>query len=313
MGDSVNTPAGAGPIIDVKGLSKTFGAKTVVRDLDIQVHQGDIFGFLGPNGSGKTTFIRMLCGLLSPDTGTGRCLGYDIINEADKIKPKVGYLSQKFSLYDDLTVQENLMFIARVYDVRPRRKSVERCIERMQLGRFRKQLAGSLSGGWKQRLALASCILHDPKLLLLDEPTAGVDPSARRDFWDEVHKLASEGITSLISTHYMDEAERCSRLGYIAYGDLLAKGTGDELIANSGLQTLKITGPDLYVLSGTLRNVDGVEQAAAFGVSLHVSGRDLGELERSIATHLTAAHSCEPIQTTLEEVFINLMDKVLGK
>ncbi|HKI49197.1 MAG TPA: ABC transporter ATP-binding protein, partial [Desulfobacteria bacterium] len=222
-------------VIDVQDLTKTFGPKTVVRNLSIQVARGEIFGFLGPNGSGKTTFIRMLCGLLRPDSGNGVCLGHDILKESARIKPLVGYMSQRFSLYEDLTVRENLDFMARVYRIKNRKKAVNACMERIGIGGFEKQLAGSLSGGWKQRLALGACILHDPKLLLLDEPTAGVDPGARRDFWDQVHDLASEGITALISTHYMDEAERCKRLGYIAYGDLLASGKVEDLIQDSGL------------------------------------------------------------------------------
>lgn len=294
-------------VINVSGVTKSFGHKTVVNGLDMQVRKGEIFGFLGPNGSGKTTFIRMLCGLLSPDSGTGTCLGYDITTEADKIKPNVGYMAQKFSLYGDLTVKENLDFLAKAYQLPNRKKMVADAIERMGLGRFTNQLAGSLSGGWKQRLALTGCTLHSPKLLLLDEPTAGVDPSARRDFWDEVHNLAAEGITALISTHYMDEAERCHRLAYIAYGDLLAKGTLDELIHDSGLHTWTLKGPNLSELTKQLRATEGIDQVVAFGNTLHVSGRNNGTIEQSLRHLSGPENKFEPSETSLEEVFIDLM------
>lgn len=294
-------------LIDVHGLTKVFGSKTVVNKLDMQVRAGEIFGFLGPNGSGKTTFIRLLCGLLKPDGGSGTCLGYDLINEPWRIKPKVGYMAQKFSLYTDLTVEENLEFIGRTYGIVDRRKTVNKAIERSGLDRFRKQLAASLSGGWKQRLALTACTLHRPRLLLLDEPTAGVDPSARRDFWDEVHNLAGQGITALISTHYMDEAERCHRLAYIAYGNLLANGTVEELITDSGLSTWVLSGPDLPELTRQLRSVDGIDQVVAFGNTLHISGRDSDLIAGTIQNLTGPAHQWSRGETNLEEVFIDLM------
>jgi len=297
------------PVIDVVGLTKIFGHKTVVDHIDMQVAKGEIYGFLGPNGSGKTTFIRMLCGLLRPDEGHGTCLGFDVRAQADLIKPHVGYMSQKFSLYDDMTVRENLDFISRMYGVPNRNAAIGRTIERMNLGRFRDQLAGTLSGGWKQRLALSACMIHEPRLLLLDEPTAGVDPMARRDFWDEVHKLAGEGITALISTHYMDEAERCHRLAYIAYGHLLATGTVAQVIAAEGLVTYEITGPELYGVIDRLRGLPGVEQAVAFGVSLHVSGRDAAALAQSLAPYGVPPLTLRRIPSNLEEVFISLMRK----
>jgi ABC-2 type transport system ATP-binding protein len=296
-------------VIDVRGMTKSFGPKTVVRNLDMQVAHGEIYGFLGPNGSGKTTFIRMLCGLLRPDSGSGVCLGYDVIRESDKIKPHVGYMAQRFSLYEDLSVTENLRFTARMYGVTNGNQAVARCIERMGLGPYTKHLAGQLSGGWKQRLALGACILHEPRLLLLDEPTAGVDPSARRDFWDEIHELAAEGITALISTHYMDEAERCHRLAYIAYGDLLAAGTPEELAATSGLTTWATSGDDLHSLAASLRGLPGVDQVVAFGNTLHVSGRDGEVLERSIEPFLGGKYRWTRIRTSLEEIFINLMEE----
>jgi len=302
----------AAPVIDVVGLTKVFGRKTVVDHLDMQVGRGEIYGFLGPNGSGKTTFIRMLCGLLRPDDGSGTCLGFDVRTQADRIKPQVGYMSQKFSLYEDLSVRENLDFIARMYGVADRAKATERTIERMRLGRFRDQLAGTLSGGWKQRLALAACMIHEPKLLLLDEPTAGVDPMARRDFWDAVHRLAGEGITALISTHYMDEAERCHRLAYIAYGHLLARGTVAEIVAGEGLATYEITGPELYGLMERLRALPGVEQVVAFGLTLHVSGRDAAALAASLEPLAVAPYGVTRIPSNLEEVFISLMRKAVS-
>jgi len=294
-------------LIDVQGLTKVFGDKTVVNGLDMRVHRGEIFGFLGPNGSGKTTFIRMLCGLLRPDGGSGSCLGFDLLREAWRIKSRIGYMSQKFSLYTDLTVRENLDFIARAYRISGRNSVVDEAIARMRLGPYARQLAGELSGGWKQRLALTACTLHQPQLLLLDEPTAGVDPSARRDFWDEIHNLAGQGISALISTHYMDEAERCHRLAYIAYGDLLASGTVEELVAASGLVTWHLSGPDPTALSRRLRGLEGVEQVVAFGNTLHVSGRDPVLLEKTVRQAAGPGCLARPQATSLEEVFIDLM------
>lgn len=299
---------GSEPVIQVQGLTKRFGKKTVVRSVDMEVNAGEIYGFMGPNGSGKTTFIRMLCGLLQPDGGGGTCLGYDIISQADRIKPQVGYMAQRFSLYEELTVYENLDFVARLYRLKKRKAEVKRIIERMGLDRYIHHLAGNLSGGWKQRLALAAAILHGPRLLLLDEPTAGVDPAARRDFWDEVHKLAAEGVTALISTHYMDEAERCHRLAYIAYGDLLASGTPESLVENAELTTWAVTGPRLQELADRLRPLAGVDQAVIFGNRLHVSGKDPAKLKSSLESALkTGDYRIQESQTRLEELFIHLM------
>jgi len=300
-------------VIDVHGLTKSFGQKTVVNNLDMTIRKGEIYGFLGPNGSGKTTSIRMLCGLLKPNSGSGSCLGYDIKTESDLIRPHVGYMTQKFSLYEDLTVRENLEFTAKVFALGDPVATVNECIDRMELGQFENQLAGALSGGWKQRLALGACTLHSPKLLLLDEPTAGVDPGARRDFWDQVHTLASQGITALISTHYMDEAERCHRLAYIAYGNLLASGTSDEMIHDAQLTTWSVTSDqnetELHALSEQLRNLPGIDQVVAFGTTLHVSGRNPQRIKDSIKPFQTERFSWELIETSLEEVFIDLMQK----
>src|SRR5678816_4085305 len=269
--------------IDVRGMTKRFGDRIVVNDIALQVRTGEIYGFLGPNGSGKTTFIRMLCGLLRADAGSGTCLGYDVITESEAIKRHVGYMTQKFSFWEDLSIAEHLDFVARMYDVQNRKQAVQASIEQLGLAGRERQLAGQLSGGWKQRLALAACLIHEPKLLLLDEPTAGVDPKARRDFWDQIHTLAAEGLTFLITTHYMDEAERCHRVAYISKGKLLAAGTVDEVISRVGLTTWSVRGPDLSQLAEQLRKTPGVQQAVAFGNSLHVSSNDAAALERAIA------------------------------
>jgi ABC-2 type transport system ATP-binding protein len=300
------------PVIAVEGLTKTFGEKVAVNGLSLRIERGEIFGFLGPNGSGKTTFIRMLCGLLRPDGGRGTCLGFDIVAEADRIRPHIGYMAQRFSLYEDLSVRENLDFMARIYGVADRRARVGETMEHMGLGPFAGQLAGTLSGGWKQRLALAACLLHEPKLLLLDEPTAGVDPKARRDFWDDVYALSARGITALISTHYMDEAERCHRLAYLAYGDLLAAGTAEEIITDVNLSTWAVSGQRMHELLEQLRELPGVEQVVPFGNTLHLSGRDAAALEASIRPFLEGPYRWERIPTGLEEVFIHLMRRSPG-
>ena len=295
-------------VIDVAGINKHFGDKHVVKDLSLQVRQGEIFGFLGPNGSGKTTSIRMLCGLLTPDSGSGTCLGLDVLSESAAIKRQVGYMTQKFSLWDDLTIAENLDFVARMFGMADRRSAVDQALADLDLTGRRNQLAGTLSGGWKQRLALACCLLHQPRLLLLDEPTAGVDPKARRDFWEEIHRLSAAGITVLVSTHYMDEAERCHRLAYISYGALLASGTAAEVVASQNLHTWEIHGDKLQGLGEALRRLPGADLVASFGATLHVSGHDGATLEASLrgwtaGTALTVA----PVPPTLEDAFIYLM------
>ncbi len=296
--------------IDVKGLSKSFDGREVVHDLSMQVKRGSIYGFLGPNGSGKTTTIRMLCGLLTPDSGEGTCLGYDIRRDAEKIKLRVGYMTQRFSLYQDLSVRENLEFVARLYGVPDARNAARDMIRRLGLGGREEQLAGELSGGWKQRLALGACTLPNPQLLLLDEPTAGVDPKARRDFWNEIHALAAEGLTVLVSTHYMDEAERCHEIAYIAYGHLLAHGTVEEVIAHSRLTTFTVTGDDLQHLGEKLQGQPGVDMVAPFGTSLHVSGRDRMALEATIAPWRDKEGLRWQLSApSLEDVFIELMNR----
>ena len=295
-------------VIDVQGITKRFGNRTVVNNIPMQVRRGEIYGFLGPNGSGKTTFLRMLCGLLRPDGGSGRCLGFDIRAESGEIKKNIGYMTQRFSFYEDLTIEENLDFIARIYGVPERRVAVEKSLEQLGMTARRRQLAGTLSGGWKQRLALAACLIHEPQLLLLDEPTAGVDPKARRDFWEEIHQLAAGGLTVLITTHYMDEAERCHRLAYIAYGNLLARGSVAEVVKTAGLTTWEVTGPDLPELAKKIRGQPGVEQVVAFGATLHISGRDAAQLRESVDRWMTGAYRWQQIESGLEDVFISLME-----
>jgi ABC-2 type transport system ATP-binding protein len=298
--------------IDVQGLTKSFGGRTVVRNLSLQVPKGEIYGFLGPNGSGKTTTIRLLCGLLTPDSGQGTCLGYDILTEQEAIRRHVGYMTQRFSLYTDLSIRENLEFVARVYGVPDPRGAAKEAIARLGLTGRAEQLAGELSGGWKQRLALGACILPNPQLLLLDEPTAGVDPKARREFWDEIHGLAADGITVLVSTHYMDEAERCHELAYIAFGEMLAKGTAEEVVAQSGLSTWIVSGSGLHGLAKALEARPGIDMVAPFGTELHVSGRDADALDAAIeaARREDGAHRWTRGDPSLEDVFILLMDGV---
>jgi ABC-2 type transport system ATP-binding protein len=293
--------------IDVRGLNKSFGDKHVVRDVSIQVGEGRITGFLGPNGAGKTTTLRLLCGLLTPDSGEGEVLGLDFRTQTAAIKRQTGYMTQSFSLYQDMTIEENLTFIARVYGLENRKQVVNRALDDLGLQDRRGQLAGALSGGWKQRLALAAATLHGPRLLLLDEPTAGVDPQARREFWDEIHALADRGLTVLVSTHYMDEAERCHDIGYILNGRLIARGTADQIIANSGLVTFNGEGPDIGRISHELEAKPGVLGASAFGTAVHVSGTDKHALEQAIAPWRKHPYEWEQVDPSLEDVFIQLM------
>ena len=295
-------------VIDVRGLTKNFGPKRVVDHFDIQVPKGAIYGFLGPNGSGKTTTIRMLCGLLTADEGEGTCLGFDVREDAEHIKEQVGYMTQKFSYYEDLSIRENLDFVARMYRLDRRKQRVDEALAQLGLSDRQSQLAGSLSGGWKQRLALAACLLHEPKLLLLDEPTAGVDPKARRDFWDEIRRLSAQGVTVLVSTHYMDEAVQCDFITYIAYGKKLIDGPSAKIPEMVGLETWRVEGPDLPALEARLNDEPGVEQVARFGTVLHVSGTDKATLEATVMRlEGEGTHSWRLQTAGLEEAFIYLM------
>jgi ABC-2 type transport system ATP-binding protein len=295
-------------VIDVRGLTKSFGDKRVVDHFDIRVPKGAIYGFLGPNGSGKTTTIRMLCGLLTPDEGEGTCLGFDVRREAARIKEHVGYMTQKFSLYEDLSIRENLDFIARMYRLDRRKERVTQALADLGLADRARQLAGTLSGGWKQRLALAACLLHEPQLLLLDEPTAGVDPKARRDFWDEIRLLSAKGVTVLVSTHYMDEAVQCDFITYIAYGNKLIDGPSADIPKMVGLETWRAEGPDLPALEARLKTEPGVEQVARFGAVLHISGTDKTLLNATVERLKAEGTHRWTLQVAgLEEAFIYLM------
>jgi ABC-2 type transport system ATP-binding protein len=295
-------------VIDVSGLAKSFNGVVAVDHIALRVAAGEIVGFLGPNGSGKTTTIRMICGLLTPDAGEGTVLGLDVRRDSARIKREVGYMTQKFSLYEDLTIEENLFFVARLYHLTDRGQVVARTLDALGLTSRRRQAAGTLSGGWKQRLALAACIMHRPRLLLLDEPTAGVDPKARRGFWDEIHRLASGGLTVLVSTHYMDEAERCHRINYISYGKMLAAGTAPEIVRASGLSTFVVTAPPSADFMAHIGTLDGVEQVAPFGATLHVSGIDRVRLAAALAPLAREdGVTVAPGETSLEDVFIHFM------
>lgn len=294
--------------IDVRNLSKSFGSKKVVDNFDVQVPKGKIYGFLGPNGSGKTTTLRMICGLLTPDEGEGTCLGLDILKDALEIKKQTGYMTQKFSFWEDLSIRENLEFVAQIYGMKNIRKRVDEALDKLNLKDRQQQLAGQLSGGWKQRMALAACTLHEPQVLLLDEPTAGVDPKARREFWDEIHKLAANGITVLVSTHYMDEAERCHAIIYMSYGKLVTQGTVQEVISGAGLTTWVVRGQGLMPLATKLTKLDAVKTVAPFGDSLHVSGTDRTELETALKPYFDIpAYDWHEESPSFEDVFIRYM------
>ena len=295
-------------VVEVNNLCKSFNQHQAVKNLSLKIRQGEIFGFLGPNGSGKTTTIRMMCGLLTPDSGNGNCLGFDIIKQQDEIKHHIGYMTQKFSYWEDLTIRQNLDFVARLYRIKNRKAIVDKTLEELQLTARANQLAGTLSGGWKQRLALAASMIHQPKIIFLDEPTAGVDPTARRAFWEELHRLASMNVSILVSTHYMDEAERCHKLAYISHGSLLCQGTAGELIEQKNLSTWRIIGENLVKLASQLEKYDGIEQVVVFGTSLHVSGTNNLKLNEIITDSvLSQGYRAEKIDTSLEDVFINLM------
>ncbi|MEZ6012303.1 MAG: ABC transporter ATP-binding protein [Hyphomonas sp.] len=292
--------------IDVHGLVKRFGQKTAVAGVDIQMPRGEVWGFLGPNGSGKTTTIRMICGLLKVTEGSGTCLGYDIQKDAERIREQTGYMTQKFSFWTDMTIRENLEFVARLYRLPHLRQTVDETVEKLGLTHRQNQLSGALSGGWKQRMALAAVTMHNPKLILLDEPTAGVDPQARRDFWDEIHHLSLAGMTVLVSTHYMDEAERCDRIVYIANGHKIVEGTVPDVIDRSGLATFRGEGPGVRRMAEALKNEPGVEHVAYFGSALHVSGENREAIAAAIARYPSHDVTWNEVRPSLEDAFIAL-------
>ncbi|MFT4919050.1 MAG: ABC-2 type transport system ATP-binding protein [Zhongshania aliphaticivorans] len=298
--------------IDVRGLSKHFASKAAVSDVDLQMPRGQVWGFLGPNGSGKTTTIRMLCGLLKPSAGEGSCLGFDLRREAEAIRRQTGYMTQKFSFWADLSVRENLDFVARIYQLDKRRQCVDETLAVLGLVHRENQLAGALSGGWKQRLALAAVTMHKPKLLLLDEPTAGVDPQARRDFWDQIHRLSNQGMTVLVSTHYMDEAERCDHIVYLAHGKLITEGSVPDIIDQSGLVSFRAEGRGVRALEPLMAVQPGIEHAAYYGAALHISGHDRAALEAAVARVADQGYGWQEIKPSLEDVFIALMEQSGG-
>jgi ABC-2 type transport system ATP-binding protein len=303
------------PVVVTEHLSRSFGALVAVKDVSLTIYKGEIFGVLGPNGAGKSTTIRMLCGILDPSSGSGRVVGYDVATEAERIKARIGYMTQRFSLYEDLTVLENLRFYAGLYGVerRARRARVEQALARAGLDARRDQLAGTLSGGWKQRVAIASATLHEPPLLFLDEPTAGVDPVSRRDFWDLIHRLAEEGTTILVTTHYMDEAERCGRVGYIYMSKLIAIGTVAELQrlpdANPpGTSRVQILTANPSEMLGSVRRMEGVREATIFGHSIHA----LAETDRLPALRAKMEGAkVDVIEPSLEDVFVTLTYRIM--
>ena len=294
--------------IDVRGLVKRFGDKTAVNGVSIQMPKGQVWGFLGPNGSGKTTTIRMICGLLNISEGSGTCLGFDIVNESEKIKGVTGYMTQKFSFWGDLTIRENIEFVGRLYQIPNLAQTVDHTIDTLGLTDRQHQLADALSGGWKQRLALAAVTMHGPQLLLLDEPTAGVDPQARREFWDRIHYLTQHGMTVLVSTHYMDEAERCDKIVYLANGELVTQGTVKDIIDQSKLVTFRAEGLGVRQLAGAIGAEPGVEHVSYFGSALHVSGRDAGLIESALhKADNSGSFEWKQVRPSLEDTFIALM------
>jgi len=293
--------------IEVKNLSKKFDDRLVVKHINLQVTSGEIFGVIGPNGSGKTTTFRMLCGLLTPTTGEGTCLGYDILHESKEIKQQIGYVPQYFGLYGELTVFENLLFIAELYALTDRKEKVIHMMDRLNLTRYARQRASTLSGGWKQRLSLAAALLHDPLLLLLDEPTASVDPKSRREFWELMHGFSSEGITILLSSHNMNEIAHCNNIAYVADGKLLMIGDVKKIIYGANLTTWKVMGENLNLLARQLQMTEGIDLVSTYFDSLHISGFNEADLMQALAPYmLKPLYRWKQITTTLEDVFVCL-------
>ncbi len=300
-------------VIHTEGLSRRFGDLQAVRDVSLEVYRGEIFGVLGPNGAGKSTTIRMLCGILDPTGGKGTVVGHDIATEAELIKRRIGYMTQKFSLYEDLTVEENMLFYGGIYGVERKllRSRVDGLIESSGLKDRRRQIVGTLSGGWKQRVALASATIHEPPLVFLDEPTAGVDPVARREFWDQIHRIAGEGTTILVTTHYMDEAERCHRLAFIFRGQTIGVGSPEEIIEGSGCQVVEVECDYSVAAADVLRKLPYVEEVAHFGRIIRVGFRGSDDPEREVLQALehagVAIHRCNLARPSVEDVFVSLV------
>jgi ABC-2 type transport system ATP-binding protein len=300
-------------IIETDHLSRRFGDRVAVADVSLEVRRGEIFGVLGPNGAGKSTTIRMLCGILDPSSGSGRVVGFDLATEAEKIKERIGYMTQRFSLYEDLTVVENITFFAGIYGVpRARRRArIDQVIEQLGIGDRRTQISGTLSGGWKQRVALASATIHEPPLLFLDEPTAGVDPVSRRAFWDQIHTIASAGTTVLLTTHYMDEAERCHRLAFIFRGRLLDTGTPDEVVGRRGLRVGELEAQRSVEAAAALRAHPDVDEVAHYGHLLRVAtrgGADPEAVARAAFAPLgIPVERYRPSRVTVEDAFVSMV------
>ena len=297
-------------IVRTEHLSRRFGELVAVRDVSLEVRRGEIFGVLGPNGAGKSTTIRMLCGILDPSGGSGTVVGFDVASQAERIKERIGYMTQRFSLYEDLTVFENLRFYAGLYGVpfAGRQQRIAAVLEATGLVPRRDQIAGTLSGGWKQRVALACATIHEPPLLFLDEPTAGVDPVSRREFWEQIHHLASLGTTVLVTTHYMDEAERCHRLAFIFRGSVLDVGTPEEVVARRGLRVAELSVDDAPAAAGKLRALREVDEVAHYGHTMRLAtlgGVDPEELARRVLGG--ALLSARPARVTVEDAFVSMV------
>lgn len=299
-------------VIETHALGRKFGDLVAVRDVSLSVSRGEIFGVLGPNGAGKSTTVRMLCGILDPTSGSGRVVGFDIQREAERIKERIGYMTQRFSLYEDLSVVENLNFYAGIYSVpkRRRRARVEEVMAQSGLIERAKQLAGTLSGGWKQRVALACATIHEPPLLFLDEPTAGVDPVSRREFWDQIHGISASGTTVLLTTHYMDEAERCHRLAFIFRGRLLDSGTPTEIVERRGLSAAELDVDRSTEAAAALRADPRVDAVAHYGHQLRLATR--GVSAEKLAREVLAAsgielRSIERARVSVEDAFVSMV------
>lgn len=303
-----------GVAIEVKDLTRQFGKHVAVDHISFSLKYGEIFGFLGPNGAGKSTTIRMLCGILAPTSGTAIVAGFDVNQDPEEIKTAIGYVSQRFSLYTDLTVEENLKFYGRIYGLSSRelKLRIREVMSLTGLNRYQDYLANNLSGGWKQRLAVANSILHRPKILFLDEPTAGVDPLSRRALWEILYELAAQGVALFVTTHYMEEAERCNQIAFISQGRLLTIGKPEALKANASGKVLEIEAAPLMKASGIFGKLPGVTGITAYGTNLHLNVKDVGQVTQSLPQvakeNGIQLISVKPIEASLEDVFATLTE-----